>query len=293
MASLALLCRPCLRSVSAFTAISHLTAGRQFSIGQVLFARQVKKAPTPTKKALAAKARKKALKARKNIYDSEKMTLTDAIHVLRAVEVGSPNASYELTIKTGMPRGSAVPKGRISLPREPKAKGKDRVLVFAEGRPAEEAKKAGADIVGGIELVDGVLNGRHQPSLILCTPSLIRAIAPRLGRVLGPRGLMPSERRGTVTDDVAGYMRRLQGTNEWKGDKAGTIRAPIAKLDFPIEDVVRNVRHFLSVVKRATGNQRDPAAEKNQKKGNAKPVNAITRVILSSRQGPGIQVSDA
>lgn len=66
--------------------------------------------------------------------------------------------------------------------------------------------------------------------MYLCTPDLIRAITPKLGRVLGPRGLMPSERRGTVTDDVAGYIRRLKGTIEWKGDKAGTIRAPIAKV---------------------------------------------------------------
>lgn len=66
--------------------------------------------------------------------------------------------------------------------------------------------------------------------MFLCTPALIRAITPKLGRVLGPRGLMPSERRGTVTEDIANYIRRLKGTSEWKGDKAGTIRAPIAKV---------------------------------------------------------------
>lgn len=75
-----------------------------------------------------------------------------------------------------------------------------------------------------------IINGRHQASLFLCTPTLIRAITPKLGRVLGPRGLMPSERRGTVTDDITGYIRRLKGTSEWKGDKAGTIRAAIAKV---------------------------------------------------------------
>lgn len=66
--------------------------------------------------------------------------------------------------------------------------------------------------------------------MYLCTPDLIRAISPRLGRILGPLGLMPSERRGTVTDDVASYIRRLQGTSEWKGDKVGAIRTPIAKV---------------------------------------------------------------
>lgn len=96
---------------------------------------------------------------------------------------------------------------------------------------------------------------------------------------------MPSERRGTVTDDIAGYMRKIQGSSEWKGDKAGTIRAAIAKvtniykydvcqrltflqMDFPVEDVVRNTRHFLAAVKKATGNtaEKDPNAAqgKNQ-----------------------------
>ena len=75
-----------------------------------------------------------------------------------------------------------------------------------------------------------VANGRYPATLYLCTPDLIRAITPRLGRVLGPRGLMPSERRGTVTDDITGYIRRIQGSSEWKGDKAGTIRTAIAKV---------------------------------------------------------------
>ena len=76
--------------------------------------------------------------------------------MFQAVEVGSPNATYELTIKTAMPRGTAIPKGRISLPREPKAKAKDKILVFADGKAADAAKKAGADIVGGAELVEAV-----------------------------------------------------------------------------------------------------------------------------------------
>jgi len=162
------------------------------------------------------------------------------------------------------------------------------VLVFADGKAAEEAKRAGADIVGGPELVEGVASGRIQATLFLSTPALIKAISQRLGRVLGPRGLMPSERRGTVTDDVAGYIRRLQGTTEWKGDKVGTIRTPIAKLDYLVEDVAKNVRHFTNVVKRATGNQ----TQSTDKDQSTRPVNAITKIILSSRQGPGIQIAD-
>jgi large subunit ribosomal protein L1 len=146
------------------------------------------------------------------------------------VEIAHPNATYELVIKTFLGRNSAVPRGRIALPHSPKPAKADRILVFAEGRAADDAKRAGADIVGGAELVDGVLSGRHQANLILATPGLVRAIAPRLGRVLGPRGMMPTERRGTVTEDPASFIKKLKGSNEWKGDKAGTIRTPIGKV---------------------------------------------------------------
>jgi len=284
--SLGLLCRQCHRS---FNQPSNVGTIRLFNTTAILLARKEKKLPTPTKKQLAAKARRKALKARKNIYDSEKMSLADAIAVLRAVEVASPNSTMELVVKTAMSKGTTIPKGRINWPREAKPKTEDRILVFAEGRQADEAKRAGAHIVGGLELVDGIISGRHQATTILCTPALIRAITPKLGRVLGPRGLMPSERRGTVTDDFVGYMRRLQGSTEWKGDQAGTVRAAIAKVSWPIEDVTKNVRYFLSMVKKATGNERDLEAEA---KGKVKPTNALTRVILSSRQGPGIQIAD-
>ncbi|KAI0931450.1 hypothetical protein AcW1_001151 [Taiwanofungus camphoratus] len=288
LANVRLRCRP---HHSFFMPLT-CTRSRQFHCSQIVFARREKKVAAPSKKQLAAKARKKGLKARKSIYDSEKMTLEDAVAVLRAVEVASPNATYELVVKTEMKKGTTIPKGRFSLPREAKQQNRDRILVFADGKQAEEARQAGADIVGGPELVDGVISGRHQASLFLCTPALIRAITPKLGRVLGPRGLMPSERRGTVTDNIVGFIKKLKGTSEWRGDKAGTIRTPIAKLHFPLEDVIKNVRYFLSVVKRATGNQRDPAAEKDKKDTSKKPPTAITRVILSSRQGPGIQISD-
>jgi len=75
-----------------------------------------------------------------------------------------------------------------------------------------------------------ILNNRIRATTILCSPSLIRSITPKLGRFLGPLGLMPSERRGTVTEDIAGYIQRLQGTMEWRADRAGNIRAPIAKV---------------------------------------------------------------
>lgn len=77
-------------------------------------------------------------------------------------------------------------------------------------------------------VVAQIINNRFQATTILCTTALIKAITPRLGRVLGPLGLMPSERRGTVTDDIAGYIQRMKGTSEWRADKTGNIHMPIA-----------------------------------------------------------------
>jgi len=190
-----------------------------------------------------------------------------------------------------MVRGTTIPKGRINLPREAKPKKEDKILVFADGKLAKEARDAGAHFVGGEEMIEGVISGRYNDATtILCTSDLIRAITSKLGRILGPKGLMPSERRGTVTDDIAGYIQRLSGSTEWKGDKAGAIRMPIGKLFFPVEDVVKNVRHFLGSVKRATGNEKDTESEKKSK--GPKTVNPITRVILTSTQGPAIQIRD-
>ncbi|KAG6334023.1 hypothetical protein ID866_5066 [Astraeus odoratus] len=308
--------------------VSPLYTRHLSSTSVVLASRATNKKSKPTKKQLALIAKKRAAKREKNAYANEKMTLLDAISVLRAVEVARPHSTYELTIRTAMSRGAPVPTGRINLPREAKAKKENRILVFAEGRQAEEARRAGAHVVGGLELVESVAAGKHNNcTTVLCTTGLIRGITSKLGRVLGPRGLMPSERRGTVTDDIEGYISRLSSTTEWRGDKSGTIRMPIAKLHFPIDDVVKNVKLFVANVKRATGNSKDGDGEsdgksekgktksKSIKPGMAPPygflvgtlllspsahalssdrmsLNAIMRILLSSSQAPGIQIKD-
>lgn len=174
------------------------------------------------------------------------------------------------------------------LPREVKARQKDVIVVFAEGAKADEARSAGATIVGGTELIDGLANGTTKATIILCTPALIRAITPRLGRILGPLGLMPAARRGTVTDDIRGYLRKLEDTSEWRADPSGVIRLPIGKMDFPVQHVAENVLHFMNSAKKATGMLRLP----NQAAATA-PVNEITKVMLSASQSPGIRISDA
>ncbi|KAJ3993099.1 ribosomal protein L1-like protein [Lentinula boryana] len=261
---------------------------RPFTQSSVVQARDTKRSKirTPSKKALAAKQKRRAAKAALKQGKLEQLPLLDAISTLRAVEVASPKAMYELYVKTEMGSGVAVPKGRFKLPKEAKARAEEKVLVFAEGRQAEEAKKAGAHVVGGIELIDGILNNRIRATTYLSTTSLIRAITPRLGRFLGQQGLMPSERRGTVTDDIAGYIERIQGTSEWKADKTGNIHMPIGSMHFSVDDVVRNFRHFMTSVKKSTGNIKD-----NRQKETKKPV-VINKVLLSSTRGPGIRIID-
>ncbi|KAG6813992.1 hypothetical protein H0H92_004485 [Tricholoma furcatifolium] len=290
MSSLRSLCRQCWPSLARPTP----TLQRQFTTTQVLLAKRQKqpKIRIPSKKAAAAKAKRKAALAEKKIDRSEHLTLADAITVLRSVEVASPNSTIDLYIKTEIKNGVAVPKGRVNLPREAKPMTEDKILVFAEGRLAEEAKKAGAHFVGGAELIDGVVNNRIKATTILCTPDLIRAITPRLGRVLGPLGLMPSERRGTVTDDIAGYLQRIRGTSEWRADKTGNIHMPIAMMHFPVDDMVKNIRHFMASVKKVTGNTKEAEDSRKLKNSGSKPVTNITKVLLSSRQGPGIQIID-
>ncbi|KAG5718700.1 50S ribosomal protein L1 [Termitomyces sp. T112] len=291
MSSFFSLCRQCWRPTLGRV---NLSFQRQFTTTQIPLAKRqnLPKIRIPSKKAAAAKARRKAALAAKKVDRSEFLSFADAIAVLRAVEVASPNSTLDLYVKTQIKNGVAIPKGRISLPREAKAMSEDKILVFAEGRQAEEAKKAGAHFVGGPELIDGVINNRFKATTILCTPDLIRAITPRLGRVLGPLGLMPSERRGTVTDDIAGYLQRIRGTSEWRADKTGNIRMPIAMMHFPIEDTMKNIRHFMASVKRVTGNTKEAEDSRKLKNSGAKPVTNISKVMLSSRQGPGIQILD-
>ncbi|KAJ3721946.1 ribosomal protein L1-like protein [Lentinula raphanica] len=275
--------------------ITRLIFRRPFSQTYAAQARDTKqsKIRVPSKKALAAKQKRRAAKAALKQGKLEQLTLLDAISTLRAVEVASPKAMYELYVKTEMGSGVAVPKGRFKLPKEAKARAEEKILVFAEGRQAEEAKKAGAHIVGGIELIEGVciLNNRIRATTYLSTTSLIRAITPRLGRFLGQQGLMPSERRGTVTDDIAGYIERIQGTSEWKADKTGNIHMPIGSMHFSIDEVVRNFRHFMTSVKKATGNIKDNRQKETKKPGSVDLV-VISKVLLSSTKGPGIRITD-
>ncbi|KAH8835676.1 ribosomal protein L1 [Flagelloscypha sp. PMI_526] len=241
------------------------TYQRTFSTTLVVRARKEKGASRriPSKKLQAAKTKRRDEAWVKENRAGEKLPLTQAIQVLRAVEVTRPLASYELSIKTKAKAGANIVKGRFELPHKVEIKSDETIVVFAEGRKAMDAKKAGAHVVGGLELIDRLLTNKIRPTV---------------------------NGEGTVTDDIAGYFRRLGNTMEWKGNREGSISLPIAKLRFTPEQVTENVRSFLDSVKIATGNTKAPASStgrrSRQKDDGNKRIVPIGKVILTSTQGP-------
>ncbi|KAF8915113.1 ribosomal protein L1-like protein [Mucidula mucida] len=237
---------------------------------------------------MAAKLKRKA-KLSQNRDPSTLLPFSSAVSVLKAISLSPRPPTLSLFVKAKMGSGIPIPRGRYKLPREPKSKTEQTILVFAEGRQADDAKRAGAHIIGGIELCDGILSNRLRATTILCTNALIKSITPRLGRFLGPKGLMPSVRRGTVTDDIAGYIEKLLGATEWKGDQSGNIVVPFARVDWPISDIVKNYNHVMDSIKVSTGNvkQKDPAKIKAGLR-----VATLEKVMINTTQGPGVRIAE-
>jgi large subunit ribosomal protein L1 len=154
-----------------------------------------------------------------------------------------------------------------------------RVAVFARGVKADEAKAAGADIVGAEDLVEKVQGGAIDFDRVIATPDLMPLVG-RLGKVLGPRGLMPNPKVGTVTMDlVAGVKAAKGGAVEFRAEKAGIVQAGIGKASFSAEKLVENILAFADAVQKSR-----PAGAKGH---------FINRVAISSTMGPGVKVEPA
>jgi large subunit ribosomal protein L1 len=154
-----------------------------------------------------------------------------------------------------------------------------RVAVFARGAKADEAKAAGADIVGAEDLVTEVQGGKIDFDRVIATPDLMPLVG-RLGKVLGPRGMMPNPKVGTVTMDVTNAVKGAKGGSvEFRVEKAGIVQAGVGKASFSAEKLVENIKAFADAVNKA------------------KPQGAkgtyINRVAISSTMGPGVKVDTA
>lgn len=199
-----------------------------------------------------------------------------ALELVQEVAFAKFDESVEVSVKLGVdPRhADQMVRGSVVLPN---GTGKTvRIIVFAKGDKAKEAEAAGADVVGDDELVAKVEGGWLDFDSVVATPDMMAKVG-KLGRVLGPRGLMPNPKVGTVTNDVAGIIGKLKsGMIEFRVEKAGILHTIIGKKSFSAQQLHENLKAFIDVVVKAK-----PATSKGV---------YIRTIALSSTMGPGVKV---
>jgi len=222
----------------------------------------------------------KRLKAAREGIDREKLyTITDAIKMVKERAKSKFDETIEISMNLGVdPRhADQMVRGVVTLPH---GTGRTlRVGVFARGAKADEARAAGADVVGAEDLVEKVQNGEINFDRCIATPDMMPLVG-RLGKVLGPRGMMPNPKIGTVTMDVTGAVKGAKGGSvEFRVEKAGIVQAGIGKASFDENKLVENIKALADAVAKAK-----PAGAKGT---------YVQRVAVSSTMGPGVKVEPA
>src|SRR5919109_2001551 len=222
----------------------------------------------------------KRLKKARDGVDREKMyPLTEAIKMVKERAKAKFDETIEVAMNLGVdPRhADQMVRGVVNLPN---GSGRSvRVAVFARGAKADEAKAAGADVVGAEDLVERVQGGNIDFDRCVATPDLMPLVG-RLGKVLGPRGMMPNPKVGTVTMDVTSAVKGAKGGSvEFRVEKAGIVHAGVGKASFASEQLVENIKAFADAVQKAK-----PSGAKGS---------FVNRVAVSSTMGPGVKVEPA
>ena len=228
-----------------------------------------------------AKIAKKKAVARAAFEGKANLSVADAVKLVKDAATAKFDETIEIAMNLGVdPRhADQMVRGVVQLPA---GTGKDvRVAVFARGPKADEAKAAGAEVVGAEDLLESIQGGKIDFDRVIATPDMMPLVG-RLGKILGPRNLMPNPKVGTVTMDVAQAVAAAKGGEvQFKAEKAGVVHAGIGKVSFDADKIAENVRAFVEAVNRA------------------KPTGAkgtyVKKVSISSTMGPGvsIDVSDA
>ena len=222
---------------------------------------------------------KKYKEAAKAIERTEQYEPDEAVRLVLKSSTSKFDGSIEAHLRLGVdPRhADQMVRGIVNLPN---GSGRSiRVAVFARGAKADEAKAAGADIVGAEDLVEKVQGGNIDFDRCVATPDLMPLVG-RLGKVLGPRGMMPNPKVGTVTMDVTSAVKGAKGGSvEFRVEKAGIVQAGVGKASFPADHLVQNIKAFADAVQKAR-----PAGAKGT---------FISRVAISSTMGPGVKVEPA
>ncbi len=223
-----------------------------------------------------AKVGKRLAEMRKGIDRDHSYPLSEAITHIKTRAKAKFDETVEIAMNLGVdPRhADQIVRGMVQLPN---GTGKPvRVAVFAKGDKAEEATAAGADIVGADDLAKDIQEGRLDFDRCIATPDMM-AVVGRLGRILGPRGLMPNPKLGTVTPDVTTAVKAAKGGSiEFRVEKAGLIHGGVGKASFDDEALAQNIRAFVDAIVKAK-----PSGAKGT---------YVKKVSLSSTQGPSIRV---
>ena len=222
---------------------------------------------------------KRVVKAREGINREKLYALDEAVRMVKDRAKAKFDETVEIAMNLGVdPRhADQMVRGVVALPN---GTGRiQRVAVFARGAKADEARAAGADVVGAEDLVERVSSGNIDFDRCIATPDLMPLVG-RLGKVLGPRGMMPNPKVGTVTMDVAGAVKATKGGSvEFRVEKAGIIHAGVGKASFSADKLVENIRAFADAVQKAK-----PSGAKGQ---------FINRIAISSTMGPGVKIEPA
>ncbi|MCO5164260.1 MAG: 50S ribosomal protein L1 [Mesorhizobium sp.] len=226
-----------------------------------------------------AKLSKRVAKSREGIDPNKSYALSDAVKLLKERASVKFDETIEVAMNLGVdPRhADQMVRGVVNLPN---GTGRTvRVAVFARGAKAEEATAAGADLVGAEDLVEVVQKGEINFDRCIATPDMMPLVG-RLGKVLGPRGMMPNPKVGTVTTDVAGAVKASKGgAVEFRVEKAGIVHGGVGKVSFDANAIEENIRAFADAVIKAK-----PTGAKG---------NYVKKVSLTSTMGPGLKIDVA
>jgi len=207
------------------------------------------------------------------------LKLEDAIPLVQQVKFAKFDETVEMALRLGVnpKHADQMVRGTVVLPH---GLGKSkRVLAIAVGDKQKEAEESGADIVGGEEIVEKIQAGWIDFEAVVATPDMMRSVG-KLGKVLGPRGLMPNPKTGTVTVEIGKAVKEIKaGKVEFRVDKTGIIHAPIGKVSFPKQNLIDNAQAIVSSVMKAK-----PAASKGK---------YLRSLTVSSTMGPGVKVDPA
>jgi large subunit ribosomal protein L1 len=224
----------------------------------------------------SAKVGGKNIDRARKLVEARPYRLEEAAEVLRKAHFVKFDETVELVLNLGVDskQSDQMVRGTVVLPH---GLGKSkRVLVIASGEKVREAQEAGADFVGGDDIVQKIQDGWTDYDAVIATPDMMRS-AGRLGKVLGPRGLMPNPKTGTVTFEVARAIKEIKaGKVEFRLDKTGIIHSPVGKISFSAQQLAGNAQALLAAVIKAK-----PAAAKGK---------YIQKITLTSTMGPGILI---